>query len=200
MESITCLVIFFYLDIRYFNSLASLSLFVYALNIFTYFGGFWCSLPTFLTERKHDKGANISDFWPSVGGSFIKGVGIEGTYIESVNTKSTCLRGASTINTYLRGIYARGACNKGICIEGNCIASLYAGGFWVEDSYTHAGNTYIRAWDTCGISTYIKSTCASQNFKMRDARLKTWVRASCTSVESTYIGQILEVEGTELKI
>lgn len=100
----TCLAIFFCLNIEYLNSLASLSLSIYVANILTYSKVFSSFLPSLLIKEKDIKSVDISSLW------------LSNTCIESF-----CIKGVDTESAYILGTYAKRVCTKGIYISNICI-------------------------------------------------------------------------------
>lgn len=96
-------VIFPYLDARYSDSLASISLSVNVSNILTYFRGF----PSFLwlcsIGDKRAKSANVGDGY--IGNFDIRDTYIADTYTRSASVRDTYMKITSTENTCIEISY-----------------------------------------------------------------------------------------------
>lgn len=119
-ELTTCLTIFFYLDMKYLNSLIFLFLLVYAPNILIYSKGFLNSLPSLSTKKKSAKNTDVGSSW--LGNTFARDYSIKDASIKDIYITDIYIRKTSTGNTYIGSIsvifaYIKSISTKEISIE-----------------------------------------------------------------------------------
>lgn len=168
LELITYLINFFYLDIRYFNNLVSLSLLVHAQNILTYSGDFSGFSQSLLNEKKGIKGVDNSSFW------------LDSTYVKRAYTGSTCISGLYTKDVYIRVTYNKGSGIKGADIEGTGTESAGIKSICIRD---------ICIKGTSIIGAYIEASTSSNTICTRVASIES------TCIRVPYI-EGFPIEGT----
>lgn len=173
LELKICPTTFSYLDTKNLNSLISLSLSIYTLNILTYSKSFLCTLLLCSIEKKGVKDTDIGHLW------------LSNTYIRDFFIKSASNKVTNTNNTYAKDAYTGATSDKNICvrsfyaIEHSQIYLQFIQNLEIKDARFEI---WVRRGNTC-----INYNLVSQNLELKDTELEMWEETNCTCVETTCI-------------